>query len=75
VSGILNDKSIEREVIRIVLRNGANLIRKKAYCMACGRYIFSYYDEMSIIVEGATEPQARQIEVTCFGCKVVYLVC
>ncbi len=75
MSGILNNHSQQREEIRVVLRNDARLIRKRAFCMACGGYLFSYFDEMAIIVEGKTEPQNRQIEVTCFKCKVVYQIC
>lgn len=75
MSGVLNNKSYEREEIRIVLRNGNKLVKKKAYCISCGRYLFSYFDELAIIIDGHSEPQQRQIEVTCFGCKVVYQIC
>jgi hypothetical protein len=67
--------AIDREEVRIVLRNGNKLLRKKVYCMSCGGYLFSYFDEMSIIIDGHSEPQQRQIEITCFRCKVVYQIC
>ena len=64
-----------RTEIRVVLNNSSKLIKKRFYCMSCGKYVCSYYDEMSLIIDGQTEPQSRQIEVTCFTCKVIYQFC
>lgn len=69
-----NNMSTEREEIRVVLRNGNKLVKKRFHCSSCGHYVFSYYDELSIIIDGMSEPQQRQIEITCFRCKVVYQV-
>lgn len=66
--------SIGREEIRIVLRNTDKLIKKRLFCPTCGHYLCSYYDELAIIIEGMTQPQQRQVEVTCFNCKVVYQI-
>lgn len=64
-----------RDVIRVVMTNATKMVKKRAYCMACGQYIFSYYDEMSLIIDGHTEPQQRQIDVQCLSCKTIYQIC
>ncbi len=64
-----------REAIRIVLTNASKLTRKRAFCLCCGSYLFAYYDEIKLIIEGQTEAQPRQIEIRCYTCKVEYQIC
>ena len=62
------------KVVTVILGNADSTTRKDFHCSYCGRIVFNYYSETSIIIVGEMREVTRPTDIFCSRCKVIYRV-